>query len=308
MDNMHYNLALHRNKSLAHGIPMWNYVWLSSNGRGHGAGFYRWQLWASVAYGTKGLMQWSISPCGNIHACGPRDRWAPYPCLLDKHGAPFKPVYNMAKAEHDKLVVLGPLLLSLTSQSVLRLAPSRTTPIVELQGMPLKSISSGAWVIGHLNRTAGLTQGAGAGFNDCVAVVNDDPINTGFPSIDLGPQGALVAREVDQATGELVSVTGPVITRHAPAPANTPWVVGHSISVANLHVRCTPMGGASCVQTSERNSTITPRSVYVPARLQGCGGERRAGTPREPFNATPMGATSISPARLHVRPTGRTCR
>ena len=31
-DNMHYNLAFHRNKSLAAGIPMWNYIWLSSNG------------------------------------------------------------------------------------------------------------------------------------------------------------------------------------------------------------------------------------------------------------------------------------
>ena len=55
-------------------------------------------------------MQWSVSPCGNIHACGPKDRWAPYPCLLDKHGAPFKPVYNMARTEHNKLVALGPLL------------------------------------------------------------------------------------------------------------------------------------------------------------------------------------------------------
>ena len=207
MDNMHYNLAVHRNKSLAAGIPMWNYIWLSSNGHGHGAGFYRWQVWASVAYGTKGIMQWSVSPCGNIHACGPKDRWAPYPCLLDKHGAPFKPVYNMARAEHNKLVALGPLLLSLTSQSVVRLAPARATPVVRLEGMPLKSISTGSWVIGHLNRTAAHQHG-GSAFNDCVVVANDDPINTGFPAIDLGPStGGLVAKEVDQETGELVPVT-----------------------------------------------------------------------------------------------------
>ena len=182
---------------------MWNYVWLSSNGRGHGAGFYRWQLWTSVAYGSKGLMQWSLSPCGNIHACGPKDRWAPYPCLLDKFGAPFKPVYNMARIEHKKLVALGPLLLSLKSQSVLRLAPSKATPIVELVGLPLTSISTGPWVIGHLNRTGAA---AASAYTDCVVVTNDDPINTQFPSIGLGASATTVVKEVDQETGELVAV------------------------------------------------------------------------------------------------------
>ena len=67
----------------------------------------RWQAWTSVAYGSKGLMQWSLSPCGNVHACGPKDRWAPYPCLLDKHGLPFKPVYSMAQIVHKRLVALG---------------------------------------------------------------------------------------------------------------------------------------------------------------------------------------------------------
>ena len=32
------------------------------------------------------------------------------------------------------------------------------------------------------------------------------------------------------------------------------------------------------------------------------------GTCREPLNSTPMGVHSISPAYLHVRPMGRTCR
>ena len=33
-----------------------------------------------------------------------------------------------------------------------------------------------------------------------------------------------------------------------------------------------------------------------------------AGTPRDPFNPTPTGVNSVSPAHLHVRPTGRTYR
>lgn len=62
MDNFHYNAAFMRNKSKAAGIPVWNYIWLAANGRGHGVGFYRWQLWVSVAYGSRGVMQWSLSP------------------------------------------------------------------------------------------------------------------------------------------------------------------------------------------------------------------------------------------------------
>jgi hypothetical protein len=157
---------------------------------------------------------WGVFTCVRHHLTGihlnpVKSLKAPYPCLLDKFGAPFKPVYNMARIEHNKLVVLGPLLLSLKSQSVIRLAPSRTTPIVLLVGMPLKSISTGPWVVGHLNRTATdpADGGAASTFNDCVVVTNDDPINTQFPSIDLGATPTVAVKEVDQDTGELVPVT-----------------------------------------------------------------------------------------------------
>ena len=127
MDLFHFNLQLMRNKSLAAKIPLWTYIWLNSNGRGHGAGFYRWQLFIAAAHGVRAIMQWSLSPCGNIHACGPRDRWAPYPCLLDKHGNQFKPVADMARVEHQKLLALGPLLLEMTSVQVVSHRLTRTT-------------------------------------------------------------------------------------------------------------------------------------------------------------------------------------
>ena len=141
-------------------------------------------------------MQWSLSPCGNIHACGPKDRWAPFPCMLDKHGAAFKPVYDMARAEHARLLALGPHLLEMRSLRALRLAPSRATPVVALSGMPLRSITGGHWLLGHFSSPAA----AGT----CVMIVNDDPINTAFPSVDLG--AAASVREVDQASGEMVPV------------------------------------------------------------------------------------------------------
>ena len=86
-------------------------------------------------------MQWSISPCADTHNCGPKARWAPYPCFLDKHGNPFKPVYNYAKVEHAKFAVIGPLLLQLKSSNVLRIVPSRANPpVIRLDGMAGKLI------------------------------------------------------------------------------------------------------------------------------------------------------------------------
>ena len=126
MDLFHFNLQLMRNKSLAAKIPLWTYIWLESNGRGHGAGFYRWQLFIAAAHGVRGIMQWSVSPCGK-DPCGPRARFAPYPCLLDKHGNQFKPVADMARVEHQKLLALGPLLLEMTSVQVVSHRLTRTT-------------------------------------------------------------------------------------------------------------------------------------------------------------------------------------
>ncbi len=114
--------------------------------------------------------------CANIHACGPKDRWAPFPCLLDKHGEPFRPVFEMARVEHARILALGPMLLLLRSQHVLRLAPSHATPIVKVgEGIPLNSISSGKWLIGHFSPAGRLQPGGGVAgsVGDCVMIVND---------------------------------------------------------------------------------------------------------------------------------------
>jgi hypothetical protein len=207
-----------RNKSLAAKIPLWTYIWLNSNGRGHGAGFYRWQLFIAAAHGARGIMQWSLSPCGNIHACGPKDRWAPYPCLLDKHGNQFKPVADMARVEHEKILALGPLLLEMSSVQVLRITEQHgEKPITVVEGMPLRSISTGAWLLGHFRRSTG-------GGSDCVMVVNDDPSNTAFPSIDLGAG----AREVSQETGALEA---------APVANEAPDVAGFHLFFAEGSAR-----------------------------------------------------------------------
>lgn len=74
--------------------------------------------------------------------------------------------------------VLGARLLTMTSQQALRTKPSRATPTVTPVGMPLKSIAGGAWLLGHFRRTAAASLIADDGFDDCVFVINDDPVNT----------------------------------------------------------------------------------------------------------------------------------
>ena len=51
--------------------------------------------------------------------------------------------------------------------------------------MPLRSISPGAWLLGHFRRDDG--------GGDCVMVVNDDPSSTAFPSLDLSAGAHLVS-------------------------------------------------------------------------------------------------------------------
>ena len=86
-----------------------------------------------------------------------------------------------------------------------------------VEGMPLRSISTGAWLLGHFRRSTG-------GGSDCVMVVNDDPSNTAFPSIDLGAG----AREVSQETGALEA---------APVANEAPDVAGFHLFFAEGSAR-----------------------------------------------------------------------
>ena len=79
--------------------------------------------------------------------------------------------------------------------------------------------------------------------------------------------------------------------------------------------RVTPPGAAAadcrtlrlaCRSSSRSTPPPSPRAAWPPVSTR-CGTTASC-TPREPFNSTPMGVNSISPAHLHVRPMGRTCR
>lgn len=165
-------------------------IWLNSNGIGNSRGFYRWELFVAATYGCKAMMQWSISPCGDVRNCGPKARWAPFPCLLDMHGNPFNPVFNMAQAEHAKIAVLGPILLGMESKTVVRTVPSRN-PTAFPAGTPLRSIGPGGWVVGlfvpkpGFVRDGGSDDGVPDGYGDCIMITNDNPTRSFFAAVDL---------------------------------------------------------------------------------------------------------------------------
>jgi hypothetical protein len=214
LDMWHLNLEYLHNKSVQAGVPFWNYVWMSTNGWGLSQGFYRWQLFTSVAYGSKGLLQWSLSPCRSRHDCSSKSRWSPYPSLFDKYGHTFKPIFDMVQAEHKPFAIFGPLLMQMELLTVVRTKSARPAAVA---GMPVVRISGpegGPWLLGHFkdgsktNRSVAQTGGqpydTGA-YGDCVMVVNDDPTMSRFASIDL--VNASLVREVSATDGALVPLT-----------------------------------------------------------------------------------------------------
>ena len=109
----------------------------------------------------------------------------------------------------------------MSSVQVLRITEQHgEKPIAVVEGMPLRSISTGAWLLGHFRRSGG----GGGGGGDCVMVVNDDPSTTAFPSIDLGAG----AHEVSQETGALEA---------APVANEAPDVAGFHLFFAEGSAR-----------------------------------------------------------------------
>jgi hypothetical protein len=105
----------------------------------------------------------------------------------------------------------------MSSVQVLRITEQHgEKPIAVVEGMPLRSISTGAWLLGHFRRSGG--------GGDCVMVVNDDPSTSAFPSIDLGAG----AHEVSQATGALEA---------APVANEAPDVAGFHLFFAEGSAR-----------------------------------------------------------------------
>lgn len=139
----HYcrNLEVMRRHSLAAGIPFWNFF----NTMPYGPhtdpteAQIRWQIFTSVAYGAKGVMYFCYwTPRG--------DEFPKGGAILTADGRRTRH-YEEAKRINAGLKHLGPTLMKLTSEAVIRIQPkpaSKELPAVS----PVRSLSDGDFLIG----------------------------------------------------------------------------------------------------------------------------------------------------------------
>ena len=116
------NLATMREIALEQGVPYWNFFKAMAHGSDAAPteAQIRWQIYASVAYGAKGVLYscYFPPPSGN----GFRGS-----ALLDRNGK-RTPRYDQARRINEELKNLGPVLLPLSSTGVFRVVPGQTPP------------------------------------------------------------------------------------------------------------------------------------------------------------------------------------
>ncbi|MBL9138164.1 MAG: hypothetical protein JNK85_20010 [Verrucomicrobiales bacterium] len=140
-DNYCRNLEVMRRDSLAADIPFWNFF----NTMPYGPhtdpteAQLRWQIYTSLAYGAKGVMYFCYwTPRG--------DEFPKGGAILTADGRRTRH-YDEAKRINAGLRNLGPTLMRLTSEAVIRIKPRN--PPSDLPAIsPLRSISDGDYLLG----------------------------------------------------------------------------------------------------------------------------------------------------------------
>jgi hypothetical protein len=185
------NLAVMREQSLAAGIPFWNYF----NTMPYGPhtdpteSQLRWQIFASVAYGAKGVLYFCYdTPDGGEFPKGGG--------ILARDGTKTRH-YEHAKRLNAELRALGPTLMQLTSTGVYRVTPM-DTPAEALKGSGLLDLKRdkvdppGDYLVGAFRhkdgRRAVLLQNYRFAYSAWPTVVFDAPLES--------------VREVDKVTGK----------------------------------------------------------------------------------------------------------
>jgi len=127
------NLAVMRKFALEQGIPFWNFFNIMPYG-GHTdptEGQVRWQIFASLAYGAKGVLYFCYYT--------PRGREFPKGgAIIGRDDRPTRH-YDQARRINAELKNLGPTLMRLTSTDVRRVAPD-TDLKTALAGTPIRRL------------------------------------------------------------------------------------------------------------------------------------------------------------------------
>lgn len=128
------NLGVMRREALRAGIPFWNFF----NTMPYGPhtdpteAQLRWQIYASVAYGAKGVLYFCYYTPGG-------DREFPKGGAIIARDDTRTRHYEQARRLNAELLNLGPVLMDLTSSRTVRIEP-QSAPAAELAGGPIRDL------------------------------------------------------------------------------------------------------------------------------------------------------------------------
>lgn len=189
------NLAVMRKWSLAMGIPHWNFFNTMPFGPHHDPteSHLRWQIYTSLAYGSKGVLYFCYWTPGK--GAGGGGEFPKGGAIITAEGIRTRH-YEQAKRINFALKNMGPTLMKLTSTDVIRIKPA-DDPTKALVGSPLKNVSKGGdYLIGVFKQRYG---------GRAVLINNYDHNYTSWPTVEFAAPIEKVV-EIDQATGKRIPV------------------------------------------------------------------------------------------------------
>jgi hypothetical protein len=131
------DLAVMRRNALARGIPFWNFFNVMPYGphTDPTEGQLRWQIYASLAYGARGILYFCYyTPAG--------DEFPKGGAIIRRDGTATRH-YEQARRLNRAVGCLGPTLMQLTSTAVYRVGP-QDDPAATLSGSPLRNLGRAA--------------------------------------------------------------------------------------------------------------------------------------------------------------------
>jgi hypothetical protein len=150
-------------------------------------GDLRWQVWTSLAYGTRGITYFTY-----LHV--PVMAWGDAPGFLDKQGNRSFNWFNGQKI-NKRIGKLGPTLVKLTSTGVYNTDPLPIGTIPLLPEAPVKKIEGGVMVVGCFTDAAGKVY---------ILPVNRNMRDAATFTLTLDDK-TVSTSEVSQETGELLA-------------------------------------------------------------------------------------------------------
>lgn len=181
------NLAIIRAHALRAGIPFWNFFNIMPYGphTDPTEAQVAWQVYASIAYGAKGVLYFCYwTPRGREFPKGG--------AIITAEGRPTRH-YDQARRTNARLACLGPTLMKLTSEDVVRIKPGEDSA-AKLAGSPVRTITDGDYIIGIFKHADG---------RDAVMLSNYEFAYCQWPTVEFAADLADVV-EIDQTTGREV--------------------------------------------------------------------------------------------------------